>query len=184
MMAWGQLYEAAEGNTAANTRVQIKNIQAYMLSKKEKKWYCLQSSTAVEGAAYREDFTENQSQTADIRYEQDGSISVKAGNGYNFHFWCPGDRVTIDPCDVAGIFTTVQARLVLDNTEGEDDRSKALYLLSMGGDYWLDLASKWSECTVDDIAIGKFKYVTEEWKSFNMSTLTSDQICQNPPPLY
>ncbi len=182
MIAWGQLYEAAEGNPATNTRVQIKDIKAYMLTPDDT-WDLLQGSTAVKGAAYREDFANDASEPTDIRREQDGSISAKAGNGHNFHFWCETGRVTINPNDVAGMFTTVQARLVLDNTEGEDDRSQARYLLSMGGDYWFELTSVWSKYTVGDIAIGKFKYVTEEWKSFNMSTLCPEQIRLNPPPL-
>jgi hypothetical protein len=184
MIAWGQLYEAAEGNPAANSRVQIKDIKAYMLSKTDNKWHLLQSSTAVEGAAYLENFANDTSKSADIRSEQDGSISAKAGNGYNFHFWCTTGRVEINPYDVAGMFTTVQARLGLDNTGGQDDRSQARYLLSMGGDYWPDLNSEWSERdTIGDIAIGKFKYVTQDWKAFNMSTLSPEQIRQNPPPL-
>ena len=32
-IAWGQLYEAVEGNPATNTRVQITGMKAYILSK-------------------------------------------------------------------------------------------------------------------------------------------------------
>jgi hypothetical protein len=183
MIAWGQLYEATTGNPATNTRVQIRNIRAYMLSKREGQWYLLQSSTRVEGAAFREDFAGNVNKAADIRYEPDGSISVKAGQGYNFHFWTPS-RVPIDPNDIAGIFTTVQARLVIDNLQRADDRAKARYVLSMGGDYWLNLTAKWDNWTTNgDIGIGKFKYVTSNWRAFNMTTLSPAQIRQNPPPL-
>jgi len=183
MIAWGQLYEAATGNPATNTRVQIRNIRAYMLRKWDGQWYLLQSSTRVEGAAYREDFAGDVNKAADIRYEPDGSISVKAGEGYNFHFWTPS-RASIDPNDVAGIFTTVQARLVTDNPHQANDRAKARYVLSMGGDYWLNLIAKWDNWkTNGDIGIGKFKYVTAKWRAFNMTTLSSAQIRQNPPPL-
>ena len=183
MIAWGQLYEAATGNPATNTRVQIRNIRAYMLSKRDGQWYLLQSSTRVEGAAFREDFAGNDNKAADIRYEPDGSISVKAGQGYNFHFWTPS-RVSIDPNDVGGILTNVQARLVIDNPQQVDDRSQARYVLSMGGDYWLNLTAKWDNWqTNGDIGIGKFKYVTTRWRAFNMTTLSPEQITQNLPPL-
>ncbi len=183
MTAWGQLYEAATGNPATNTRAQIRNIRAYILSKRDGQWYLLQSSIKVEGAAYREDYVGDVNRAADIRYEPDGSASVKAGQGYNFHFWPPG-RASIDPNDVAGIFTTVQARLLIDNPQQVDDTSQARYLLSMGGDYWLNLTAKWDNWkTNGDIGIGKFKYVTTGWRAFNMTTLSSDQIRQNPPPL-
>ena len=51
MMTWGQLYEAEQGNPASNTRVQIRNIKAYLLSKQDNKWHLLQNSKGVEGAA-------------------------------------------------------------------------------------------------------------------------------------
>jgi hypothetical protein len=183
MTAWGQLYEAATGNSATNTRVQIRNIRAYMLSKRDGQWYLLQSSTGVEGAAFREDYVANINQPANIRYEPDGSISVKVGQGYNFHFWSPG-RAPIDPNDVDGIFTTVQARLIIDNPQQADDRTQARYLLSMGGDYWLNLTANWDYLkTNGDIGIGKFKYVTTNWQAFNMTTLSAEQLGQNPPPI-
>jgi hypothetical protein len=135
-------------------------------------------------AAYREDYAGNFSRPADIRYEPDGSVSVKAGQGYNFHFWCANGRASIDPNDVAGIFTTVQARLVIDNPQQANDRTQVRYLLSVGGDYWLDLNSGWDNWTTNgDIGIGKFKYLTTRWRAFNMTTLSSAQIRQNPPPI-
>jgi hypothetical protein len=184
MTAWGQLYEASQGNFATNTRVQIKNIKAYYLSKSDSKWHLLQSSIKVEGAAYKEDFAGNINKTADIRDESDGSVAVKAGNGYNFHFWPTSGRATINPDDVRGMFTTVQARLVVDNPKKYDDRSVARYLLSMGGDYWLNLTAKWDNWTTNaDFGIGKFKYLTTDWQAFNMITLPPDQIRDNPPPI-
>ena len=184
MTAWGQLYEAAEGNPATNTRVQIKNIQAYLLSKQDGKWHLLQDSKKVEGAAYREDFAGDVNQPADIRYEPDGSVSVKTSPGYNYHFWTADGRAVINPNDIAGIFTTVQARLIIDNPQQADDRFKARYLLSMGGDYWQSLNAHWDNWTTNgDIGIGKFKYVTTEWQAFNMTTLTPKEIRRNPPPI-
>ena len=182
LTAWGAIYEDGEGNPAKNTRVQIKNIQAYVLSKQDNQWRLLQSSILVEGAAYREDFLDDYNKLADIREESDGSISVKAGDGYNFHFWTP-DRVLIDPDDIAGIFTTVQARLIVDNPDYPDDRTKARYLMGMGGDYWQDLAVQWSDSKPAEIGIGRAKYVETEWKAFNMITLSEAEICRNPPPI-
>lgn len=184
MTAWGQLYEDSTGNPATNSRVQIKNIKAYMLSKRDGKWHLLQSSKTVEGAAYREDFAGDVNKPADIRYEQDGSVSVKTGQGYNFHFWPPNDRVSINREDIAAIFTTVQARLVTDNPQQPDDRSKARYLLGMGGDYWLSMNAKWDKWTTNGgIGVGKLKYVTTNWRNFNLITLSPSEIRRNPPPL-
>lgn len=183
MIAWGQLYEDAYGNPAKNTRVQIRDIKAYMLSKSDGQWHLIQKSHLVEGAAFREDFSDNSNINADTRKENDGSISVKAGDGYNFHFWAP-NRVLINPDDIAGIFITVQAKLVVDNPDQPDDRLQARYLLEIGGDYWLNLYAKWDYLkTNQDIGMGRFKYVTTDWKAFNMHTLSAEKILQNPPPI-
>ncbi len=183
IIAWGQVYEDANGNPAANTRVQIRDIKAYMLSKRDNKWHLIQSSRKVEGAAFREDFADDINKSPDLRQEEDGGISVTAGEGYNFHFWNPA-RTAIDTTDIAGIFTTVRARLILNNPSQPDDRSNARYLLNMGGDYWLDLMAEWDYWkTNGDIGIGRFKYVTTGWQSFNMISLTEEDIRRNPPPI-
>lgn len=184
MAAWGQLYECDKGNSATNTRVQIKNIKAYILSKQDGKWHLLQSSTGVQGAAFREDFVGNANKPADVRTEPDGSVSAKAGGGDNYHFWSPTSRGSINPNDLGGIFITVQARLIVDDPRQRDDRSQASYLLNMAGDYWLNETAEWDNFKTNaDIGMGKFKYVTTNWQAFNMTTLSPDQIRQNPPPI-
>jgi hypothetical protein len=184
IIAWGQVYEDAEGNPAKNTRVQLKDIKAYLLSKKDGKWRFIQSSRDVAGAAYVEDFAGDVNKPADIRKEADGSMSVKAGGGYNFHFWPSTGRVEMDPEDIGGVFTTIQARLIIDDPNMPDDRAKARYLLNMGGDYWLNLNAKWDNWTTNKgIAMGRFKYIKPEWQAFNMTTLTEDELRKNPPPL-
>jgi hypothetical protein len=184
MTAWGQIYEDTSGNPASNSRVQIRNMRAYLLGKKDGNWHVLQASRKVEGAAYREDFAGDVNKPPDIRQEPDTTISVTAGGGYNYHFWPPTGRASIDPNDVGGIFTTVQARLILDDSTGQDDRTAARYLLSMGGDYWQSLSAQWDNFkTNGDIGIGRFKYVGAEWQAFNMTSLTSDELRSNPPPM-
>lgn len=184
MTAWGQVYVAATGNAASNTRIQIREIKSYVLSKRDNKWYLLQSSKEVDGNAYREDFAGDISIPANVRREQDGSISVKVDKGYNYHFWCACSKATIDRDNIKGVFTTVQARLVVDNPQKPDDRAQARYLLSMGGDYWLSLTTKWDNGKTNaDIGIGKFKYVKNQWQAFNMTTLSPTAIRRNPPPI-
>lgn len=183
--AWGHVYEAADGSGAQNVRVQIRNIRAYILSKTTGEWRLLQSSESVEGAHYREDYAGNVSKPAELRPEPSGGVSVTADKGYNFHFWTAGGRSSIDPEDVAGVFTTVQARLVLGDPAGPDERDLARYVLGMGGDYWLSLDAEWKEdwSTVGDAAIGRHKVVRPHWRSFNMTTLSADELRENPPPL-
>jgi Ricin-type beta-trefoil lectin domain-like len=184
LTAWGQLYESIDGNPASNTRVQISDIQTYVLSKADGTWRQVQKNQSVEGAAYVEDFAGDANKPADLRLESSGGISVKAGGGYNFHFWPPDSRATIEPSDIGGVWTTVRARLIQDDPSKPDDRGQARYVLSMGADYWLDGEAKWDQWkTNGDVGIGRFKYVKEAWQSFNMTSLSADQLRLTPPPL-
>ncbi len=176
--SWGQLYEDAKGNPATSTRVQIRNIKTYVLSKRDNAWRLVQSSKDVGGSAFIENFSNNTNKPADLRIESDGYQSVTAGNGYNFHFWPNASRAEIDPGDMGGIFTTVQARVI------GPDSSQAKYLLNMGGDWWIDQNAGWDNFkTNGGIGGGRCKSVKPEWQSFNMTTLSPEQIRKNPPPL-
>ena len=182
-IAWGQVYEWAGGNPATNTRIQIKDLAFYYLSKKDNQWRLLQSALRVSGANYREDFVGDVNKPANTRVEKDGSISVTCGGGYNYHFWPNSGRITIPSNDVAGCFVTVKARLVVDDTTKPDDRENAKYLMSVGGDWWQSLTAPWDNFKTNaDIGIGRFRYITSEWKSFNMYSVPADTIRNNPPP--
>ncbi|HPG39306.1 MAG TPA: hypothetical protein PLP19_04390 [bacterium] len=184
MIAWGQVYEDAQGNPAGNTRVHLQQIRTYILSKTQHTWQTADSSTNIDGNAYVEDFSGDANKPADERSEPEGGISVTAGDGYNFHFWSSNGRKSINPNDIGGVITMVRARLVLDDTTLVDDRATARYLLSVGGDYWSTLTAPWDNFkTNGDIGIGKFKYVTKDWQWFCMTTLTEAELRDNPPPV-
>ncbi len=183
-IAWGQLYEWIDGNQATNTRVQIRDLQMYYLSKTDNKWHELQKSLLVEGAAYREDFAGDINKPADIRKESDGSISVTTGKGFNFHFWPKPGRVLIPENDVAACFVTVQCRLIPDDPNGVDDLDSARYLMGVGGDWWKSMTAQWDNWTTNaDMGIGRFRFVTKEWQGHNLITLSPEETLQNPPPL-
>jgi hypothetical protein len=182
--SWGALYEASEGNPATNTRVNVRNMRTFFLQKSTGKWLLLQNTSRPDGAAYVEDFAGDVNRAADIRTESDGTISATAGGGFNFHFY-PQDRAAIDPNDIGGIVTVVEARLILGDLSRADDRSSARYLLSSGADYYPALTGGWPGNTDFNpgVALGKMKYVHEQWRSFAMTTLTRSQLESNPPPV-
>ncbi|MCU0448175.1 MAG: hypothetical protein MUE85_25010 [Microscillaceae bacterium] len=184
LIPWGQLYEQVGGNPATNTRVQLRKLKIYIFSKKDKRWFRPISTEVIEGANYAEDFVDDKNRPADIQTPREGGgISVVAGGGYNFHFWT-NRKTTIDPDDIDGVFSTCQARLVIQNTALPDDRLQAKYLLSIGADYWLDESAQWDNFkTNGDVAIGRFKYVTTTWQAFNMTTMRAEEIRKYPPPL-
>jgi Ricin-type beta-trefoil lectin domain-like len=189
MTPWGQVYVEKQGNPAVNTRVQVKDIAAWYLSKRDGRWRKWIAAPSVEGAMFREDFAgdiTNPNPEAPIRAEASGGKSAKPGGGFNFHFWPPAPtRVAIDTGDIAGVWTVFKVRLIKDNPAGPDDRAQARFVASAGGDYWRSLTapqkSDWSNN--GDIGIGKFYFVTNDWQSINFTTLTPDQLRQNPPPI-
>ena len=182
--AWGQVYADAEGSPAQNTRVEMRNMKAYLFSKRDQAWHLLQEAERIEGAAYVEDFVDDVNKPADVRYGEEGTVAVKLEEGYNYHFWPAAGRVPVDPDDVGGVFTTIQARLVLDDPAGPDDRAEARLLLSMGADYWLSLDADWDQWTTNgDVGIGRFKYVREDWRAFNMTSASAELLRRHPPPL-
>ena len=162
-------------------------MRLYYFSKSKQKWITLQSTASVTGNAYREDFKNNANISADERSEASngGGVSVTAGNGYNYHFWPAGvSRATIDPNDIALIYATCQARLIVGNKNKPDDRDKAKYLLSVGGDYWYNTTIGWAEFkTNGDFAIGRFKYVKKEWGNFSGWAGDINLLRNNPPPM-
>lgn len=186
IVAWGQVYAAAQGNPAKNVRVEVRNIKAYELTREDRdndwKWHLAQAYPRVIGAAYSEDFGMNFSKRIHLRREPDGGVSVKLIPGYNFHFYAP-QRAPFDPTNTLGIFTTFQARLIVDNSNLPDDRDKARILADAGCDVWESLYSRMRGHAEPNVGIGRFKFVTKKWQSFNMISLTAAQTRKYPPPL-
>ena len=188
MAGWGQVYEALEGNPSVNTRVELKNYKAYYLSKADNKWHELAVvENITEGADYVEDYSDNNQHAAPtdiMRFEPNGHVSARPGSGYNYHFYTP--RIPINPSDVAQMVSSCEAKLILSDPAGTDDRDIAKFILNIGNDAWrtMDAVFKPDYSNNHDMGMGRFKYVTNKWQTFYFSTniLLSD-LQQNPPPL-
>jgi len=182
--SWGQVYEDIIGNKSTNSRVQLKNMETWYLSKRDNKWHNIQTVTSkLAGAAYREDFAADAHIPGDIKVNSQGVLSVTCGNGYNLHFWPQAGRASIDPNDIANIFVSCQARLILADVNKPDDRATCRYILSIGGDWWLDLTAGWDNFKTNyDAFLGRFKYVKKEWRAFNAIQITTG-LDVNPPPI-
>jgi hypothetical protein len=182
MIPWGQIYRDTNPIIVTNTRIQIKNLQAWYLNQNNVwiKWF---KTSDIFGKHYLEDFQNDTNIPAQIRQEASGGISIKFIDGYNFHFWPTIGRTTINPNDIKGVWVCVEARLILDNSNGIDDTSQANFLCGVGGDYWKNLTVNWDNFqSSGDIGIGRMKYLSKDWKSFNMHTLDTELINSYPPP--
>lgn len=182
LIGWGQVYACSHGNPDPSARVELRDIQTWVLSARARAWRRVQTSRGVDGAAYREDFRGNANRPADARTLPDGGTSVTAGRGYNFHFWPEGGRVRIDPSDIAGIVVAVRARLLPTTLR---QAARPCYVASVGADFWADVQGAGSGATaVGDAAIGRLKRVDARWRAFTMTTLSPRDLARaGAPPL-
>jgi hypothetical protein len=171
---------------ATNTRCQIRNMVTKIL-KKDGTWVQIQSGDPS-GAAYLENFADNASIDAGARKESGngGGLSVIVGigpwAGYNYHFWAI-PRAKIDVNNIIAVFTSCEARLIIDDPNKPDDRSTCKNLLNMGGDWWLNMSIDWLPdwSANSGIGGGRIKWVTSDWQIFTMCTLEPNKILIYPP---
>jgi Ricin-type beta-trefoil lectin domain-like len=188
MTNWGQVYTTDGYHPdGSNTRVQIRDVGTWIKSKATGQWTQAQFSTNPEGGAFNSDFGNNGGRGVSTKDESanGGGISVTAGNGFNYHFWSAGGRASINPGDIAALYAKFEARLVLDNPNGTDDRAATHYIASAGMDYWRDTTAGWKSDWSNNGGVtgGIFKRVTNDWKVFSASTIKVSELTVNPPPL-
>ncbi len=187
MTNWGQVYiKRGASQAATNTRIQIRNVTSKLLYNNGT-WQTVQSG-AFGGSAYLEDFANNTNKGPDVRDESnnEGGLSVIVGEGsyagYNYHWYTSG-RAFVDVNTVVGMFTTCEMRLIKADSNGTDDRDQSKYIALMGADWWLDTSVGWLPdwSANSGIGGGRWKYVTNEWTSFNWTSQTPAQTLANPP---
>jgi hypothetical protein len=167
--SWGQIYADSSDTQPANVRVELRNMETYVWSNSRSEWTRVQAGTHVDGAHYVEDFAANAALPTDLRAEPDGGTSTAMVTGHNFHFWPAGERGSLpDPADVSAVYTTVQARLILDDPNGPDNRSQARFLANAGGDWWRTLTAPYGDGNNNPgIGQGRFTYVTSDWTAID-----------------
>ena len=179
---WGQLYECSTGNPQPAARVELRDMDAWIKSKATGQWAPVAAALAPKGNWYVEDYVNNVSKVSDAFTLPDGGLSVRAGDGYNFHFWTPNGKIAINNTDIGGVIVSFRAKLVPETV------SSALpapcYVASAGADYWQYLDSSWSNFNSNgDVGIGRFKRVDSSWRLFTMSTVgnAAGQVLPQPP---
>jgi hypothetical protein len=202
--AWGVVYPGSAGNTSANTQVNIRNMQLYV--KVSGTWQALQASVnGISNIGFQEspeDFvngTTYTTQTGIVTSQGDGTIAAIAGECfpmgtlstscsgntlYNFHFW-PSTRGTYTTPN-GGVVACLEARVILINSGGTDDRATSNYLVEGGADWWptatSGLPSAYNGVT-PPVGNGKFKFAQANWRSYCSTNLTLSDLQLNPPPI-
>lgn len=171
--AWGQMYECVSGNPQPSARVQITSLEAWIKSRTTGAWSRVQATNLADGDAFVENYVGNSSRAADLQTVE-GTTSVTAGGGYNFHFWPTTSRISINPNDIGGVITSFRARLQPGTYSGG---AAPCYVLSSGADYWSTADSAWNNLqTNSDVGIGRFKRADANWRLFTMSTTSAGPL--------
>ncbi len=207
---YNQVYNACSGATSANTRksvpnarIEFTNLAVSYYSIKQNKWVQLVKQP-MGGAAFAEDFVNNQATGADIRDEAQGHKSVRSGLGnaasgaggstgrsakegavgYNFHGF-PG-RFNIDWADARAIVASQAMRCIPNAGKDLGDCNKLGYIANVGLDSWASTNSKYDDFkTHGGVSGGRFKPVTTSWQVFtnyvgprNFSGITAPPVPQ------
>ena len=173
--SWGQVY--AE-ETFPNpdiafplVRVHIKDLQLFIL-RNNGTWELYQDVQSPIGYLYVESFDDDEHHPTEIRDEPGGGISVKAGSGFNFHFY-PEKWEGIYGNNVKAVFVVCKARLIgTENYENPEPK----YLVNVGADYWRYMGCALTPENNWVVGIGRFKYVTTEWQFFIMHTFSREEV--------
>lgn len=176
---WGQIYKVREKRVPAGTQVEIRRMLACMLPKRKgAQWMVLYKAEGVTGHAYDEDYKDNRSIDTHISQLSDGVTRMEFLDGYNLHFWPAAGRVDIDPSNIQGLYVSMQARWV----EGTGGPVPPPLMLSAGADYWLDKTAKLDQFkTNNDAAIGRFRMLGPDWRTFTASTVGAEVLDRHPP---
>jgi len=185
----GLVYEEIGKSSSINTRVQIRNVRGYVLDKSDNTWKEF-PVTGLEGYNASGDLGGPPVNPTDVRQESEG-ISLKLLSDSMDAFLFYTDRLDIQAIyqkDVfelaAHVFTTYEARLILDDEQGIDDRHLARFVADGSCHTWRRIDSGSSPLDSHDLGFGRFKFVTKDWRFFNFITnLSLSELQQNPPPL-
>jgi len=168
-------------HAATNVAVEIRNMRTYIKARSNGNWTLLGGPTYATGEYYgkpktglpaRKEVVVNRSGTS-------SSIKVPEDRGYFWHGWWAAGRLPIDPTDIAAMFVTVQARMVVADPSRTDDRARAQLGLQVGADYYLGTKTIYPEAYAPAVGISRTKTLTNDWQAFNFTTI-SDVGSQDP----
>jgi len=196
MLPWLAVFDGVNHN-ASNVAVEFRNMRTYVKSRSSGEWRSLGGPAKVAGTVYGKPGTGLGPQNEVVVNSSDTSSSIRMGEDsrYWWHGWWEAGRPAIDPWDVGAFLVTVQARLVVANPSGADDRQAAELGLQVGADYYMEANSDYGDLIAPNIGISRTKRLTNEWQAFNYATLsdvgeqipgggiTEAELRGSPPPL-
>jgi hypothetical protein len=200
---YDQVYNACTGSNTRksmpNARIELTDIVVDYYSIAQNKWVRAVKQ-ATGGAAYAEDFVNNQTTGADYRDEAQVHKSVRSGIGnasgdagsttgrfvedgpvgYNFHGF--SYRFNINWSDVKAVVVVQAMRCIPHQGTDLSDCNKLGYIANVGIDSWASTTSPFDGfVTHGGVSGGRFKPVTTDWQIFTNYTGPKDFAGITPP---
>lgn len=161
---WGQVFRADDSKDA-DAAVQLRELQVLLCAGPLKEWQLVQRGT-IEGRQFQADYNGDRSRPARLLRQVNGHVTVAIDAGSSFHFWPTSGRFDLPAGELCGFVVLVQARL-----DPAGSASQPGYLVGLGADYWLDRSAPWDRYRTNrDIAIGRLRLATTEWRWYGLST--------------
>lgn len=198
---YDQVYQDSDRITAPNARVKLEHTQSWYFSKSQQRWIQIEDQSTG-GAAFAEDFVNNQATGADSRGEGNGDISVRSGTnasdqagsftgrivngneqvGYLFHGF--GNRYNVDWGDVQAILAT-QVMSCIPNTGSDmSDCNKNPYIVNVGIDSWLSTNSPFDGFqTHGGVSGGRLEPIKSQRQIYTNYVGDVSLLDSNPPPM-
>ena len=180
MTGWAQVFWV-NGITSSADYVQMKGFKTLIctINNGAHTWILLQQGD-ISGSEFNSDYVNNVSTPPPYFTQVSGSgqatVGINPGNKV-FHYWYKQGRVTLPSTNICGTLTIQQARTVTKASSGTTPGETGSYVISMGGDYWLNTTAVWDQYTTNKgINIGRFKLISGQWQWYGASTASDNDL--------
>jgi hypothetical protein len=199
---WFVLWDGPNHHAGLNVRIALRQFETFVLDSSGQ--WIRGDAPGIDGEAFARNLVDPAG-AADVRSEPDGSFSVRFNPGGDvFHGWAA--QIHVDAPNVRGIHVRCQARKILHDENGPDERDEAQYLLSVGSDAYVyqgQLVSDFAPTGYNPgLGASKFTLVGNDWgyvgwvnletaasvdsSSYSTTepwrTMSEGELVTNPPP--
>lgn len=178
---WGTVYIQEDAEYVENVGIELSNMKLWGYSPTQG-WKLL-THDIPKGGFYDENFTNDDS----VQFPEKMRINPeKRANtilldaetiGRNYHpFSSQLDFVALGMEDLQYVISTLDARLVMWDENGPDNREQAKYCFDVGGDWWVYVGATWNaQWTANkDMAVGQYRPIGTEVTRAYMTTVPSE----------
>lgn len=181
---WFVIYPG-NAHSANNVRVKISKIELYILSKSTNIWQKLNTGSGdpTWAGVYDFNLTAGVGGPLNKRVETDGLISYKLDDSFHPIHGGAG-KFAINGDDIACVYATLTAELVVDDPTGADQRDLAQITVTVGADYYFDISTPPSAFTptyVPQVAESRYGLVKSTPKIHYMATIEMPGLTVSSP---